>query len=846
MFKLAALLCVVAAAATAPPRISLDLDAITKMGQASLTQHKDASKQPHSQDFTERCPAGASTDNTNCPFPAAKAYDHHDKEVQVNTRVYLVDADGKTANRRVGSVDFTKRSTYLFKYDATDAAGNKASQVVFALILDDTTKPSIATCGGEAETVEAATAWKLCKSSATDNIDGVITKAIKYTVKKVGGSVLVKDGTYAQAAQKLHTKQTGQFLVTMKVSDNAKVYGKNGQSNTRVARKAILMQDTTAPVIAIHGSNPAFAQCNYKKTTTYQDAGAGAADTLDGPIVPLTHEHVNTKFVGDYVVRYTASDKAGNGAKAQKRTVTVRDTIKPFMALKGSKHIVVHSQTKMPEPGVTVHDSCDKRLNNKAKKYTMSWNKKYTDRVIGNYIRTYSTQDQSGNKNSIKRTFQVIDVTAPIMEIHGNDVDTVEAKNGAIYQDKGATCEDYVDGKSQCWKNGHFDDKKNKKCHHHKGDKPYVAKSNMQIIKEGKVVMNKPGTYTIKYSCMDKSANLATTTRKVVVRDTTCPKIAMKGKAVNYVEAGFPYHDAGATARDNLDGIITNKIVTDGDTVNTANAFYSRQSCKDIKANHPKTKSGNYFITRFTGAGKAVRVNVWCDMTTANAMTFKACVNCKKRVNTPYFGKNARKNGRADCAKYGMDLAKLSKDQLKSAKGKWAKGINFFPTTAGVTDDYICSTNDEVKAPAFIGDAHAHGASTLKTKNAEIARAEAGKFVIFYHVQDKAGNKECQTPRRVVIVKDTLAPVITLHLKRALIHKSAPGKKGLGGQYNPAGTKSNPYLMRVPKTASFFGNNSFMAETSSVNGWMIAAAACAVTGVALLSFSSKSTTTIEV
>ena len=221
MFKLAALLCVVAAAATAPPRISLDLDAITKMGQASLTQHKDASKQPHSQDFTERCPAGASTDNTNCPFPAAKAYDHHDKEVQVKTRVYLVDADGKTANRRVGSVDFTKRSTYLFKYDATDAAGNKASQVVFALILDDTTKPTITTCGGEAETVEAATAWKLCKSSATDNIDGMITKAIKYTVKKVGGSVLVKDGSYAQAVQKLHTKQTGQFLITMKVSDNA-------------------------------------------------------------------------------------------------------------------------------------------------------------------------------------------------------------------------------------------------------------------------------------------------------------------------------------------------------------------------------------------------------------------------------------------------------------------------------------------------------------------------------------------------------------------------------------------------------------------------------------------------
>jgi hypothetical protein len=38
-------------------------------------------------------------------------------------------------------VNFDYRSTYLFKYDASDSKGNHAEQVVFALILDDTEAP---------------------------------------------------------------------------------------------------------------------------------------------------------------------------------------------------------------------------------------------------------------------------------------------------------------------------------------------------------------------------------------------------------------------------------------------------------------------------------------------------------------------------------------------------------------------------------------------------------------------------------------------------------------------------------------------------------------------------------
>merc|ERR1711998_739035 len=115
----------------------------------------------------------------------------------------------------------------------------------------------------------------------------------------------------------------------------------------------------------------------------------------------------------------------------------------------------------------------------------------------------------------------------------------------------------------------------------------------------GKVVnMRIPGTYKITYSCQDLSGNEAKKIhRQIVVRDTTCPKVKVNGASLNYVEAGFPYTNAGAKATDSLDGDLTKAITTDGDTVDTAQVFYNRRSCKEIKDYFPKAKTGEYFIT---------------------------------------------------------------------------------------------------------------------------------------------------------------------------------------------------------------------------------------------------------
>merc|ERR1719473_2127666 len=72
-------------------------------------------------------------------------------------------------------------------------------------------------------------------------------------------------------------------------------------------------------------------------------------------------------------------------------------------------------------------------------------------------------------------------------------------------------------------------------------------------------------------------------------------------------------------------------------------------------------------------------------------------------------------------------------------------------------------------------------------------------------------------------IKDTLKPVIHLKFGRNTFHKSKATDKGVNGQRNPAA--------------------KLMAETSSVNGWIVGAIASAVAGVALLALGNKQTTT---
>merc|ERR1712046_252419 len=95
---------------------------------------------------------------------------------------------------------------------------------------------------------------------------------------------------------------------------------------------------------------------------------------------------------------------------------------------------------------------------------------------------------------------------------------------------------------------------------------------------------------------------------------------------------------------------------------------------------------------------------------------------------------------------------------------------------------YLCSTNDESGALHKKGTGRPTGSLTNQ-KNG----AETGDYKIEYFCKDKAGNKDCDWKKgkkvhRNVFVKDTLPPVITLHLRNKLIATGKGNQKGVNNQ----------------------------------------------------------------
>jgi hypothetical protein len=122
---------------------------------------------------------------------------------------------------------------------------------------------------------------------------------------------------------------------------------------------------------------------------------------------------------------------------------------------------------------------------------------------------------------------------------------TVTVPLGTVYTDAGATASDNVDGDI-----------------------------TREIVVDNPVDTGTAGTYTVTYSVEDQAGNSASATRTVIVQvpaDTVPPEITLLGSVSVTIQLGAIYTDAGATATDNVDGDITDRIVVDN-PVDTATA----------------------------------------------------------------------------------------------------------------------------------------------------------------------------------------------------------------------------------------------------------------------------------
>jgi hypothetical protein len=565
-----------------------------------------------------------------------------------------------------------------------------------------------------------------------------------------------------------------------------------------------------------------------------------------------------------YVLQYDCMDYSSNEAAQVERTITTQDTHAPTLTLlatdgseisgdtdvqiyrvddaKVAHHEVNgHDATVGNYGSIYARDSCDAGVVDSS--VSTSWGPRaFNAKQLGDYVRTYSVTDVHSNVATKTRTFTVIDESNPVIDMvqggssNGFAINTFEASRDSEYTDHGATCQDYVDGELS-----------------------HAVEVSGEVVN-----MRIPGTYQIRYDCQDLTGNSANPAfRNVVITDSTPPVVTLKGPNTNYVESGFPYVDAGATATDTLDGDITQYIWTDGNTVATQKRTYSQKSCGGIKyvlGNNVMLTPGEYFITRQVNSVMK-RVKVHCyfshDVTTGTDM-FKGT----------WKWHNA---GDPSCESWGMTKYTGSNSNTP-CDTDWYKNCD----KIGNINEYFCHINGDSQ--------NANNEDTTGTDVAQYNAAVQGTYIINFNVEDKAGNANTPAPKRTVIVKDTLPPVITLKLRNKLLHVSKRNHIGLGGNgdnepnhakfhfgdmKNPAGyyvgsnaagnpdiyeTFGNPHLSEhkssyfnvnaanhdVYRTAS--GGNvphAYMAESTPVNGWIIAAAASAVAGVALLGMSQR-------
>ena len=282
----------------------------------------------------------------------------------------------------------------------------------------------------------------------------------------------------------------------------------------------VLANDNSAPVITLIGK----AFDRMEVNTTYTDSGATAFDLSEGDITSeiVTTSDLDPFTTGVYTIEYSVMDKSLNKAISVKRIVTVeKDLTPPSLTLNpGSSGCIEADRTNLPyvDPGATA------RNTNPNQDLTSSIVVKGSvdTRKVGTYTLTYSVKDAAGNSASKTRTVCVADTKKPFI---GNSGDT-SIQLGTTWIDQ-TTASDAYDLN------------------------PTLTRTWQSIP----VNTAKRSTYTVTYTAVDQSGNVAT---PVVVNyrvdDFIAPVISLNTFDVVEQEVNRPYKSIAATVSDNYYG----------------------------------------------------------------------------------------------------------------------------------------------------------------------------------------------------------------------------------------------------------------------------------------------------
>ncbi len=151
----------------------------------------------------------------------------------------------------------------------------------------------------------------------------------------------------------------------------------------------------------------------------------------------------------------------------------------------------------------------------------------------------FSTLSFAATDNHLDAVCFVGDTTEPILSLQGDLIQTIELNSA--YKELGATARDDVDGDL----------------------------TSSIVVDFSNVITSQLGSYRVTYVVTDLSENSAAITREVVVVDSP-PTITLNGDSVVEIYQNQPYNELGAQANDAVDGDISNEIVINSTSINTA------------------------------------------------------------------------------------------------------------------------------------------------------------------------------------------------------------------------------------------------------------------------------------
>ena len=361
--------------------------------------------------------------------------------------------------------------TYIITYTATD--GTNQATATRTVNVVDTTAPIITLTGDDPQIIEQGAGYTELGASADD-----------------GSEVSIDDDEFMDVV--------GAYIITYTATD--------GTNPATPVTRAVNVVDTTAPIITLTGDDPQIIE----QGAGYTELGASADD---GSEVSIDDDEF-MDVVGAYIITYTATDGT-NPATPVTRAVNVVDTTAPIITLTGDDPQIIEQGAGYTELGASADDGSEVSTDSSA----------FMD-VVGTYTITYTATDGTNPATPVTRTVNVVDTTAPIITLTGDDPQTIEL--GAGYTELGASADD-----------------------------------GSEVSTDSSAFMDVVGTYTITYTATDGTNPATPVTRTVNVVDTTAPIITLTGDDPQIIEQGAGYTELGASTDDNSEISIDSSAFTD-------------------------------------------------------------------------------------------------------------------------------------------------------------------------------------------------------------------------------------------------------------------------------------------